>query len=202
MAVWIRGILQDDYDVNPLKIKWYTQTEELIPVTYPEGLFAETLPARSNLFRMLEEGKLDALLWPQELEPTRKPVVARLFPDYASIETEYYARTQIYPIMHTLIVKSKILEQEPWVARSLYDAFLEAKDIGVEYSLSSMRVTLPHMQAVIEKSLELMGRDIGPYGIKKNRKTLETLIRYEHEQGLLAKHIGVEELFAETTLDL
>jgi 4,5-dihydroxyphthalate decarboxylase len=96
-----------------------------------------------------------------------------------------------------------VLERHPWVARSLYDAFRAAKDqvmrrIGNPVALAA---ALPWLIAEVEATRALMGDDFWPYGLEPNRVTLEALARYDYEQGLAARPVPIEELFAPSTLD-
>ena len=138
-AVWLRGQLQHDYGVPPDQIEWcfggLNEPEDWaprIPVAIPSNYRVQTLSNQQCLNDMLEEGKIDAVMGanlPRSfLEGS--PNVARLFPDYQEVEADYYRRTGIFPIMHTVVIKREIYEKAPWVAMSMYRAFVEAKEYG------------------------------------------------------------------------
>ena len=105
--------------------------------------------------------------------------------------------------MHTVVIKKEIYKANPWIAMSLYKAFCQAKDIAVQACMDpgTLHVTLPWVNVEVGHTQEVMGQDWWPYGIDKNRKTLETFLRYHHEQGLSSRLMSVDELFAPETLD-
>ena len=129
--------------------------------------------------------------------------VRRLFADFRPVEAEYFKRTRVFPIMHTVVVRRDLLDREPWVARSLYDAFCESKRRAMAELAEPvvLSVTLPWQIAEVESTRELMGDDYWPYGLEPNRAALETLMRYSCQQGLAERPLPVESLFVPSTLD-
>jgi 4,5-dihydroxyphthalate decarboxylase len=130
----------------------------------------------------------------------RHPDVVRLFPDYRAREKDYFGRTKIFPIMHLIVIRNDIYEKNPFVATSLYNAFNAAKDLAREkmrYS-GTLRYMLPWLPDDVEEIDTLFGGDCWPYGIEPNRPTLEALISYMTEQGLIPEPIPVEKLFVPT----
>jgi 4,5-dihydroxyphthalate decarboxylase len=129
------------------------------------------------------------------------PAVARLFPNPQPVELEYYRRTGIFPIMHTVVVKREIYERAPWVAVSLYQAFVEAKAIGHRRltTANAVHCSLPWLLLQLEELQATMGDDPFPYGLEANRAVLETFLQYSLEQGLLERALTVDELFAPET---
>ncbi len=129
--------------------------------------------------------------------------MARLWPDFRQVETEYYRKTGLFPIMHTLIFKQEIYDASPQVAVSLFRAFSEAKKLcgHIHYSSGGANM-LPWSISAYEDAVSLMGEDFYPYGVAANRKNLETIIRFSEEQGLSSRSLTVEELFASNTMEL
>lgn len=209
-CVWIRGILQHDYGVPPQDIEWffggYNAPEnytERIPVDLPPGVRARTIPTDRSLDELLANGEIDALMGP--IEPASflrgHPNVARLFPNFQSVELDYYRRTRILPIMHTVVIRREIYEQTPWVAVSLYKAFAEAKAKAL-HRLAIVGVlwaSLPWLPQHVAETRELLGPDPFAYGLAANRHVLDTLLQYNWEQGLLARPLAAPELFAPET---
>lgn len=210
-VVWLRGIFQDEFGVFPKDISWRSGgeerpgREEKIELNLPSGIDLEPIPSNKYLSKMLEEGELDALFTARAPSSFDKgsPNVARLFENYREVEEAYYRKTGIFPIMHTIIIRRDIYDRNPWVAMSLFKAFCQAKEIATSgyMETAALPVTLPWVHSEAERTKKLMGDDWWPYGLKKNRKTLETFLRYHHEQGLSERLVGVEELFAPETLD-
>jgi 4,5-dihydroxyphthalate decarboxylase len=155
---------------------------------------------------MLDRGEIDALIGAREPNSFRKksPNVTRLFPNYREVETKYYQRTGIFPIMHLIVLKRRIYEECPWLAYSLYKAFMESKEICTqEMSMqSALRYMLPWMIPELEETTRIMGEDYWPYGVNANRKTLEAFIGYSEEQGLIESPFKLEDLFAPETINV
>jgi 4,5-dihydroxyphthalate decarboxylase len=116
------------------------------------------------------------------------------------VEKEYYLRTKIFPIRHVLVVKNSILERHPWVARSLVDAFTQAKEIGIKHVSDARRSFLAWYGAELEEERELFGEDAWPYNVRDNRVVLETMARYAALVGVTDRILEIKELFAESAL--
>ncbi|MFH1490152.1 MAG: ABC transporter substrate-binding protein [Pseudomonadota bacterium] len=210
-VVWLRGIFQDEYGVFPKDVHWRSGGEEepgrkeKIALDLPPEIDLQPIPQDKYLSRMLDDGELDALFTARAPSSFTKgsPNVARLFENPREEEEQYYRKTGIFPIMHTVIIKRAIYEKNPWIAVNLYKAFCEAKKMVMEdYARTeALRVTLPWVHDEIERTEKVMGKDWWPYGVKTNRHVLETFLRYHHEQGLSKRLMTVEELFAPETLD-
>lgn len=210
-VVWLRGIFQDDYGVFPKDIIWRSGGEETpgrvekIELDLPSDIDLKPIAPDKYLSKMLEDGELDALFTARAPSSFTRgsPNVARLFENYREAEEEYYKRTGIFPIMHTVIIRQDVYKKNPWIAMSLYKAFCRAKEIAINSYMetAALHVTLPWINSEVEHTKKLMGEDWWPYGVKKNRKTLETFLRYHHEQGLSGRLMTLEELFAPETLD-
>ena len=130
----------------------------------------------------------------------RSPKVKRLIPNFREVEKDYFRRTKIFPIMHTMVVREEVYEKYPWVAQSLFKAFAESKRICQE---SDVRVFGPQIYAgmVLRRDGERNGaswRRSWAYGLEANRHILETLMQYSHEQGLIKKLLELKSLFART----
>src|SRR5258705_3980412 len=126
--------------------------------------------------------------------------VPRLFPDFRQAERAYFEKTGIFPIMHTLVLKEELARQHPWLPRSLYDAFVEAKRLAYErlQFTAALPVSLPWLVAEAEETRALMGNDPFPYGVAPNRKTLETLAGYTYRHGLAPRPLKVTRKVSQT----
>ena len=208
--VWIRGILSDDYGVKVTDCEHFSGGEEepgrdeKLKINVPAQIKLRPIAADKTLARMLADGELDALVTARAPSTFHKEPdqVKRLFPDYVEVEKAYYARTKIFPPMHTVVIRRDVYERNRWVAQALYKAFVAAKKKAYEMYLqtAAMPAMVPWLVAQIEEARSMMGVDWWPYGIEPNRHALDTFLRYHHEQGLSRRRLKPEDLFAPETL--
>jgi 4,5-dihydroxyphthalate decarboxylase len=205
-ALFIRGMLQHHYGVPPTELEWYwgglnepSSDQQRVAFTPPPGLSLTRIGPDQSLAAMILAGELDALVL---AEPPRiwlegTPHLRRLFPDCREEAIRYYRETKIVPIMHLVVVREDRYRANPWVARSLYDAFVEAKRqcLAELADFGAPRATMLFLEAELEEERRLLGDDHWPYGLAANRLTLEAAISYAHEQGLSDRRFEPEELF-------
>jgi len=205
-AVWIRGLLEDEYGVAPKDIRWFEGGEgakvKEVDVTLPPDVRLEHVPDGRNLGDMVAAGELDAFIGARRPAAHGKGV-SRLFPDFRTAERAYYERTRIFPIMHTVVLKEELVRQYPWLPRSLYDAFTEAKRLAYErlHFTAALLTSLPWQVAEAKETRALMGDDPFAYGLARNRKTVETLAGYSFRQNLAPRRLTIEEMFVPSMLD-
>ena len=148
---------------------------------------------------MLANDELDALFatYIPNMFLNGSPKIARLFPDFKEVEQDYYRRTGIFPIMHTIVIRDDVLAENPWVAGSLLEAFSKAKDLAVEglYDTDALALALPFLIDHIEETWRIFGSDYWSYGVDANRPALESLAQYVVDQGLAPRVVSAEELF-------
>ena len=180
-------------------------------VSKQENVFPDDLPIKIgpdglDESDLLETGAVDALFHAAEPRAytQRHPKVARLFPDYRSVEQAYFAKTGIFPIMHAVAIKQTTARENPWLVRAVFDAYVQAKQLNYDYMSKSAWAyeSLPWFAREFEETRALMGENFYSYGLAANRRTLEALLRYSHEQGLAKRLLTVEELFHPASLDL
>jgi 4,5-dihydroxyphthalate decarboxylase len=209
-ALWVRGFLTDEFGVIATDINWVQGGLETpgrrdkFPLNLPTGFPLASAPAGRTLSSMLADGDLDAVI------SARRPscfvaghrMVQRLFPDYRAAERDYYRRSGVFPIMHAVGIRPDILEKHPWVAASVYKAFVQAKRLAdAEFAeTTALKIGLPWVTAEYDATREAMSDDFWSYGVAANRKTLELMARYSFEQGLAVRLVPVEEMFAPGTL--
>jgi 4,5-dihydroxyphthalate decarboxylase len=172
----------------------------------PEGLKVSRGPEGRDESDLLESGDVDALLHAAEPRAYVQghPEVARLFGDYRQAERAYYSKTGIFPIMHVVAIRNDVVSAYPWLPKAVFHAYSNAKKLMYAElkKLGWATISLPWVGQEIEETRKLMGDNYWPYGIEPNRKALETLFRYSHEQGLAKRQLTVEELFHPTSWDL
>lgn len=207
-AVWIRGLLQHEYDVSLETIRWYSGGVNApgrpdVLVNKPEADVSITRVADRTLNEMLVDGQIDALIGARKPAAFgRDPRVRRLFPHYRELEQEYFRRTGIFPIMHTVVIREEFYREHPWIADSLYKGFEQAKEWCLQQMRfsSALRYTLPWLHADLEELSDVFGPDPWPYGLEANRATLTALVGYLVEQRLLRRSLALEDLFAPITV--
>ena len=209
--VWIRGILSDEYDVPVNSVTYCTggqeepgRTEKL-KLALPPDIRVQPIAPHQTLSSMLATGEIDALHTARTPSTFRNGDgnVKRLFEDFALVERDYFRRTGIFPIMHTVVIRRDVFERDPWVAQSLYKAFCAAQRAAYDdlAETAAFKAMLPWLTAHVEETRREMGDDFWPYGFQRNRDTLATFLRYSHEQGLSKELLEPERLFAPQTLE-
>jgi 4,5-dihydroxyphthalate decarboxylase len=203
-AVYMRGWLHNDVGVKLDEVEWFQAganspgREEKVELSLPPGVRLTRVADRS-LSDLLAAGDIDCAIIarPPTCFLERHPDVVRLYPDYQEMESRYYADTGVWPIMHIIALRRAILDDNPWVARNLYNAFLESKNRSVERLLDPAvsRYPLPWLATYGRSVTEQFGGDPFPYGIEANRATLSQLLRYAHQQGIAHRLAVPEEVF-------
>ena len=208
--VWQRGILSDEYNA-PVSSMFHFQggleepgREEKITLQLPPSIKLQLIPAGKTLSQMLEAGEIDALVGPRT-PSTFKPggKVRRLFEDYGRVEREYYQRTKIFPIMHVIVIRRELYENNRWVAQSLYKGFVQAQRITYKelHETAALKYMLPWLLEQVQETEKVMGSDFWSYGFGPNAETLSTFLRYSYEQGLAKRLLSPKDLFAPETLE-
>jgi 4,5-dihydroxyphthalate decarboxylase len=207
-ALFIRGLMQHDLGIDLSTIEWVQGAvnqpgaygnPSVMPLLKPVNI--KNNQSGKSLNDLLEAGEIHAIIgsnMPRAFG--RNSDVVRLIPDYRAQEKDYVRRTKIFPIMHLIVIRNDIYEKNPFVATSLYDAFNAAKDWAREkmrYS-GTLRYMLPWLPDDMAEIDDLFGGDCWPYGVEPNRPTLEALVTYMTEQGLIPETIPIEKLFVPT----
>jgi 4,5-dihydroxyphthalate decarboxylase len=215
-AIWSRGVLSHEFGVEPSEIEWFMERPPdkshggatgFVP---PVGVKLNQIPPTTNIGEMLVRGELDATLLylthPNLVDRSRidlasHPQIRPLFADRAAEARRCYAKSGLYPINHTVVVRRSVLERHPWIALNLFSAFAAAKNevarCGNDYLVPFLATGL--LGDDVKRAL---ASDPMAYGVKAARPVLETIAQYVHEQRLTDRRVGLEEIFAPSTLDL
>ncbi|HMA70697.1 MAG TPA: ABC transporter substrate-binding protein [Xanthobacteraceae bacterium] len=201
--IWMRGILEENYGLPHRSITWVVEREEDVKFNVPEGLHIEMIPPGKRLDLMLADGEIPAMLSPTLprcfIEGDKR--IVRLFANYKEIEQDYYRKTGIFPIMHVTAIRQGIVDEYPWVAGNLTQAFEEAKNIAYGRIANPRVVPLAWMRTAWEEQEEVLGPDPWAYGLgPANRKNLETILRYTRQQGLISRPMAIDDLFLDCDL--
>lgn len=203
-GVWTRCVLIDEYGLDSSKVTWVVDDEEHVTQLKLPANVVHAPPGRS-LADMMADGELAAGFHGnagvgRSGSPTGgwKQVEAHypdLFPNAAELEAAWYARTGIYPMHGTIVVKDAILAKHPWVAQSLFKAFSQAKnewlarlDAGSATGVSDKKY------AALRK---VVGTDPLPFGMAANIKTIQALEQTAFKQQLTPRRMSLDDLFVD-----
>lgn len=208
-GIWTRGILAEEYGVDNSRITWVTDDEEHVAsLRLPANV--QAAPAGHSLAQMMQSGELAAAFsanagigragapvegWQAGgTSGSAAPVAAypELFPDFAEREAQWFARTGIYPVHGLIVVKDSLLAERPELARALFNAFAASKQIYLDQLAAGTSDW--ETDAHYRKMAAIVGDPL-PYGIAPNRASIEAMIRYCAQQGLLPRHYAVDEMF-------
>jgi 4,5-dihydroxyphthalate decarboxylase len=175
-AVWVRGILENDYGVDLGKVRWVTFEDGHV-AEYREPAGVERAGGDKNLLKMLREGELDAAIYGADLP--NDPAFTSLIPDAETAARTWYARHNVVPINHMVVLTEKLAKSDPQIVKEIYRLLLQAKSA-----------------AGLPKAGEI---DFLPFGLEACRPALQTVIKYALQQRLIPRKIEVEDLFDDTT---
>ncbi|WP_411720262.1 hypothetical protein [Mycetocola sp.] len=202
-AVWIRGILRDQYGIGHDEIDWQDVYGRLgrLPDGQREALKPGQTATRQSIDELVLDGTLAGIASAYIPQAFVKgdPRIGRLFPDYAAVERDYFQTFGIFPTMHVLTIKSDIVEKHPWVPASLFQAFTLAKKVALDRLHDPRYLPLAFLQSVQEEQAQLLGEDPWAYGLtSSNRLAVDAVNRYCLELGLITDLLSLDDLFIET----
>ncbi len=203
-AVYMRGWMHNECGVKLQDVHWYQAGAnapgriEKVELSLPEGVKLTRVSDKS-LSEMLASGEIDCAIIarPPTCFLEEHPDVVRLYPNYLEMEEEYFERTKVWPIMHIIAVQKHILDENPWIARNLVNAFNESKRRSIErlFDPAVSRYPLPWLPTYARRMRDMMHGDTFPFGVEANRPTWEQLLLYTYQQGIAHRHAKVEEVF-------
>ena len=174
-VAWVRGVIAEDYGVHLPAVRWVTFEDGHL-AEYPDPPGVQRAPAGASQLDMLLAGELDAVILGSDLpdDPRLQPVL----PDPHAAAIAWSERLQMLPINHMVAVDLSLCRERPETVRDVYAALSQSKALA--------------------RAAEPDGRDMTPFGIEPNRRTLDVLLGYSYRQGLIPRQFSVDELFAET----
>ncbi len=203
-AVYMRGWMHNDVGVKLTDVHWYQAGAneagrvEKVELNLPQGMQL-TRVADKSLSEMLASGEIDCAIIarPPTCFLQGHPDVERLYPNYLEMEEEYWANNKVWPIMHIIAIQKHVLDDNPWVARNLLNAFEESKRRSLERLLDPAvsRYPLAWLPTYARRMRDMFDGDPFPYGIEENRATWEQMLLYTHQQGIAHRHAKPEEIF-------
>ncbi|MDH3445132.1 MAG: hypothetical protein OEN50_14490 [Deltaproteobacteria bacterium] len=202
LALVTKGMLMNSYELPVSDVTWVIVNKETVGFKPPPNIKVEFVEGQRKLEDLLVEGKVDAEVEPDL--PQRwirgEDTIGRLFPDFEKEERDYYKRTGVYPIMHPIVIKKEILDRDPWVATSLYEALLASRRAYNEFMEQPHRLSFAWARSYLEEERRFFGKDPFYQGFKENFNDVQNLITFADQQGMLGRSLKVEELFTENTL--
>lgn len=213
---WIRGVFQDEYGLKPEDMQWVisqkdSSAKDAGKVSKQENIFPKGVPISmgpegKDESDLLEDGEVDAVFHAGEPKGYIQghPKIGRLFPDYRSVERAFFSKTGIFPIMHAVAIKKSLVKQNPWLIEAVFKAYSQSKQMAFDYMAKTawLRDSLPWFGQEFDETRALMGDNYYSYGIKPNRKVLESLFRYSYQQGLCKRKLTIEEIFEPVSIKL
>jgi 4,5-dihydroxyphthalate decarboxylase len=215
-AIWGRAALASEFGVKPSEIEWFMERNPekshggATAFKAPEGVTVHQIPPTKNIGEMLLNGELDATLLylanrnlvdRSRVDLLSDSRVRYLFADRAAEGRRYYAKTHLYPINHTLVIRRELLEKHPWIALNVYHAFAAARAEVIARGRAYLR-SYEEIGTLGEETKQALAVDPMAYGIRANRLVLETICRSVHEQGLTSRLVGLDEIFAASALEV
>jgi 4,5-dihydroxyphthalate decarboxylase len=195
-GLWVRGILQHEYGVDLSKVTWVLSGDEHVAEYRPPSNVVSIAPGRT-LQELLAAGEIAAAIGIAVDSPDVKPLI----PHAPEAGFEALRRRGLYPINHTVVVRNDRLDANPDLARDLFDVFAEAKRIYLRHLSEGQADAVSATDQVYLQVMEMTG-DPFPYGIEANRPTLEAIVQYSVEQGILSRSVAIEDLFPPGTRTL
>ncbi|HWF96597.1 MAG TPA: ABC transporter substrate-binding protein [Xanthobacteraceae bacterium] len=206
-GVWTRGIFVNDYGLDSAKVTWVVDEEEHVTsLELPPNVIHA--PAGHSLAGMMASGDLQAGFtgnagigragppiagW-QQSAAAGAPVYRELIADAANVEAAWFARTGIYPIHGVVVVKTDVLARHPRIARALFNAFLEAKNAYLRRLIGG-EANAPEDQRY--RTLSARVGDPLPYGLAPNRASIDALVTYTLQQGLIPGPMSMSEMWVD-----
>lgn len=212
----VRGVLQEEYGVKPEDITWIAVEKDSganltggvsnWEKVRPKGVTILDAPEGEDESTLLIKGEVDAILHPAEpkVYQDRNPIVERLFTDHRTVEQDFYKRTGMFPIMHSIAIKKETSEKNPWMAKAVFEGYTKAKKIDYDYmrTLGWAYDSLPWYGQEFNETRALMGQNFYPYGLQASASSYEAACRYVYDQKLSKRKVSLEEMFEKSTLDL
>ncbi len=209
--VWVRLFLEEDHGIRPSDVTWvrggYEQKGrvEKISLNLPPDVRVESVGPQDTISGLLASGELDAVIGPRAPSCFERghPDVGYLFPDPQAAATDWFRRTGLFPIMHTLGIRRSLAEKHPWLPAAVVKAFGLSKAVALARlgDTSATKVTLPFVEEQLRAARALLGEDFWSYGLEPNRLVLQRFLERHHAEGLSCRRLQPEELFHPASLE-
>jgi 4,5-dihydroxyphthalate decarboxylase len=202
-GIWGRALLEDEFGLDVKSVRWVARHKDGHGVwTPPSWLNLEVAPKETKHFDLLASGDIQALITTDVCAPGLHPNIDFLFPNYAELERDYFKRTGYFPIMHTLLIRTELLDREPWVAMSMYTAWMASKQACYKHlEWQRVHMTALWYRALHEEQTAVAGEDFYRWGFRQTRAEVDKMLEYVYRYGIVSKKFEPEEMFHPSTLD-
>ncbi|HEV8342792.1 MAG TPA: hypothetical protein VGR30_10520 [Candidatus Binatia bacterium] len=197
VGLWARGIMSEDYGVRPEDIIWVTSEPEGAGFQLPKGV--RLTVQEQSVESLLLKGEIKALIAPNVPASFRAgdPRIRRVFRDCRTLVTDYFRKTKIFPITHTVVLRESLVAKQPWIVNSLISAFVESEKVCRKAYEYAKRLAFPTAVLIMEEEEETFGKEPFQHGLTpQNEVVLEKFLQYAEEQGYIPYHPTLNELFA------
>ncbi|TCC62020.1 ABC transporter substrate-binding protein [Kribbella pittospori] len=192
-AVWTRGVLADEYGVDPAQIEWIVDDDEHVESLVLPSNVRRPGPKLVDLFR---QGEVDAAF-------TRGAGIGdpgvtlvsgyhELLDEAASLAADWYRRTGVYPIHGVVVVREELLNDHPWLAGALLQAFQDSRSRYL-HRLGGPAASTPE-DLRYQRLAEIVGNPL-PYGLQANQASIGALVDYSRRQGLVPADTALDRFF-------
>jgi 4,5-dihydroxyphthalate decarboxylase len=207
----VRLFLEEEYGVKPSDITWIrggyedpTRVEKIM-LKLPVGVELQNAPEGETISSLLASGEIDAVIGPRAPSCFERghPQVKYLFDDPHKSAAQWYSRTMLFPIMHTLGIRKELADQHPWLPGAITKAFERSKTLALARlsDTSATKVTLPFIEDQLRAARKLMGTDFWSYGFAENEHVLNRFLAQHHAEGLSSRRLEARELFHPASLE-
>ena len=200
---WLRGILADYYELPTEEVEWVAQDAEDVPLDLPAEIRLRSVEAGKTVTDMCARGELAGLVYPEIPEQVHNGdgSIRRMFADPKLVEQQFYRDTNIFPIMHLVVIRADVVDKYPFLPRALFDAFEESKALAVKRLRDPRRVSLAWLRYLQDEERALLGPDPWNYGLdEQNEHTLSVFLDYAVRQGIAARRMKPAQLFHPATI--
>jgi 4,5-dihydroxyphthalate decarboxylase len=195
VGLWARGILKEHHGVGPSDISWVTSDAEGAGYRFPSNVNVQVQDR--DVESLLLNGELDAIIAANVPRSYRAgdSRIRRIFSDCRLAVQEYFEKTRIFPITHTLVMKESLLTTCPWLVGRLVAAFDEADRLCRHRYQYPKRFSFPTAVLFMEEEEQRFGQSPWRHGLEPNRHILEKFIEYAEDQGYISFRPRVDDLF-------
>ncbi|AUX08037.1 4,5-dihydroxyphthalate decarboxylase [Halalkaliarchaeum desulfuricum] len=209
--VWMRGISTEHHGLDLESVTWYRRRQDDVDRTAPDRYDVRPVPGSQGGDAIDEPRDMRELLFAGELDAVMDPSgslleavfdsddVEFVFDDPLAAERDYFEETGLHPIMHVVAIRDEVLEEHPWVAERMYEAFCEARDVGLERVRRpsyNMSLTWAHLHRLDQREIMGPGEEVWEYGVtERTRRELSKFVEYADDQGIADREYEPEELF-------